>query len=55
MYLIKPEEGKKQPMNEKTANILIVDDDDTMRLTLGDILSLEGYQVHLAANGEIAC
>lgn len=42
-------------MNEKTANILIVDDDDTMRLTLGDILSLEGYQVHLAANGEIAC
>lgn len=42
-------------INAKPANILIVDDDDTMRLTLGDILSLEGYHVHLAANGQSAC
>lgn len=39
----------------QNASILIVDDVETTRRSLGQILSLEGYQVHLAANGEIAC
>lgn len=36
------------------ARIIIVDDEDGARLTLGDILKLEGYEIHTAASGEEA-
>ncbi|MCH7764813.1 MAG: sigma-54-dependent Fis family transcriptional regulator, partial [Candidatus Marinimicrobia bacterium] len=35
-------------------NILIVDDERNIRLTLKDILEDEGYQIQLASTGEIA-
>jgi DNA-binding response OmpR family regulator len=34
--------------------ILVVDDEETMRRSLADILRLEGYQVQVAPNGEAA-
>jgi CheY-like chemotaxis protein len=36
------------------ATVLIVDDDDTLRETLGMILQDEGYTVDMAANGQEA-
>ncbi|MGC9520436.1 MAG: response regulator transcription factor [Anaerolineae bacterium] len=36
------------------ANVLIVDDEAAERITLGEVLRLEGYQVALAASGEQA-
>jgi DNA-binding response OmpR family regulator len=39
---------------ETKAEILIVDDEATERITLGEVLRLEGYQVTLAASGEEA-
>ncbi len=39
---------------ENQANILIVDDEAAERITLGEVLRLEGYQVTLAASGEEA-
>ena len=40
-------------MNEET-RILIVDDEAAERITLGEVLRLEGYKVTLAASGEEA-
>jgi two-component system KDP operon response regulator KdpE len=39
---------------ENSPNILIVDDEAAERITLGEVLRLEGYQVTLAASGEEA-
>ena len=39
---------------ESYAKILIVDDEAAERITLGEVLRLEGYQVTLAASGEEA-
>jgi two-component system KDP operon response regulator KdpE len=39
---------------ETYARILIVDDEAAERITLGEVLRLEGYQVTLAASGEEA-
>jgi CheY-like chemotaxis protein len=36
------------------AQILVVDDEAAERITLGEVLRLEGYQVTLAASGEEA-
>lgn len=36
------------------AKLLVVDDDMVFRQTLGEILRLEGYEVHLVENGEAA-
>jgi DNA-binding response OmpR family regulator len=36
------------------AKILVVDDEETMRRSLADILRLEGYQVHTLSNGAAA-
>ncbi len=38
----------------ETIDVLIVDDDQNMRLTLSEILSKEGYQVRIASTGEEA-
>ena len=38
-------------MNEKSYNILVVDDDPVIRDMMVDILSLEGYPVEVARNG----
>jgi DNA-binding response OmpR family regulator len=38
----------------KNADILVVDDEAAERITLGEVLRLEGYQVTLAASGEEA-
>ena len=35
-------------------HILVVDDEAAERITLGEVLRLEGYQVTLAASGEEA-
>ena len=37
------------------ARILIVDDQDSARSMLAEMLRLEGYDVHQAENGESAC
>ncbi len=42
-------------MKDAPASILVVDDEETTRRTLGDILHLEGYEVQLAAGGAEAC
>ncbi len=39
---------------ERRADILIVDDEAAERITLGEVLRLEGFQVTLAASGEEA-
>ena len=36
------------------AKILIVDDEDIARLTLAEILRLEGYEIKSVSNGEAA-
>jgi DNA-binding response OmpR family regulator len=41
-------------MAERTARILVVDDEATARISLAEILRLEGYQVATAASGEEA-
>ena len=38
----------------KSFRILVVDDEAAERITLGEVLRLEGYQVTLAASGEEA-
>lgn len=38
----------------ESASILVVDDETAERITLGEVLRLEGYQVTLAASGEEA-
>lgn len=43
----------KSIMN-KSIRILVVDDEPHMRVTLSDILEDEGYQVEIAASGEMA-
>ncbi len=42
-------------MKNTTGSLLIVDDEETMRRSLGEILRLEGYSIQLAASGEEAC
>ena len=37
---------------QKTGRILIVDDEQNMRITLADILQDEGYEVDVAASGD---
>ena len=37
-----------------TGKILVVDDEETMRRSLADILRLEGYEVEVLASGEAA-
>lgn len=41
-------------MNQGIFRILVVDDEDATRITLADILRLEGYQVDTASGGEVA-
>lgn len=41
-------------MNKKPYNILVVDDDPIIRDMMVDILSLEGYPVEVARNGQEA-
>jgi diguanylate cyclase (GGDEF)-like protein len=40
--------------NAAVASILIVDDSESARLTLAEILHLQNYKIHMAANGEQA-
>lgn len=42
----------KQKSTEPTAHILLIDDEVSIRKTLGEILSFEGYKIHEAADGE---
>ncbi len=44
----------KNKSSEPAANILLVDDEVSIRKTLGEILSFEGYKIHEAADGEEA-
>lgn len=39
---------------QQNIRILIVDDEIAERITLGEVLRLEGYQITLAASGEVA-
>ena len=41
-------------MNQAPYHLLVVDDEDTARTSLADILRLEGYQVDTASGGELA-
>jgi CheY-like chemotaxis protein len=41
-------------VNDLGARILVVDDDDAIRETVGELLDLEGYGVDTAANGAVA-
>ena len=34
--------------------MIVVEDDDEIRATLRDVLEAEGYEVHTAANGQVA-
>jgi len=42
------------PSARKISDILVVDDDQNMRLTMAEILRDDGYTVHIAASGEEA-
>jgi CheY-like chemotaxis protein len=41
-------------MNQESFRLLVVDDEDTARCSLADILRLEGYLVETASGGESA-
>jgi CheY-like chemotaxis protein len=41
-------------MTQESSRLLVVDDEDTTRCSLADILRLEGYQVETANGGESA-
>jgi two-component system, NtrC family, response regulator HydG len=41
-------------ITQRTERILVVDDEENMRITLSDILKDEGYEVDVAASGEEA-
>lgn len=44
--------NKTQPMNERKASILVVDDDAAIRELLEEHLTRVGYEVHTAGDGE---
>ncbi len=41
-------------MNQNNRNILIVDDEEDLRMLLGHVLSSAGYKIETAADGETA-
>lgn len=45
---------REVPTNVRTAPILVVDDDDSIREMVGSVLRAAGYAVHLAADGAAA-
>lgn len=44
----------EHPSSQLNPRILVVDDDDDIRLTLKDLLQKEGYEIHLATTGKEA-
>jgi CheY-like chemotaxis protein len=38
---------------EYCRNILVIEDDESIRSTIADVLELEGYDTHTAANGKV--